>query len=60
MIPEGYPNWERKMDNWGGKLHTAIFTVAEMAALGMGVEKNAFTRYMDGGAHLLAPTGSDL
>lgn len=60
VIPDGYPTWERKMDNWGSKLHTAIHTVAEMAALGMDVEKDAFTRHMNGGAHLLAPTGSDL
>eukprot|EP00354_Favella_ehrenbergii_P008235 CAMPEP_0170467300 /NCGR_PEP_ID=MMETSP0123-20130129/10927_1 /TAXON_ID=182087 /ORGANISM="Favella ehrenbergii, Strain Fehren 1" /LENGTH=371 /DNA_ID=CAMNT_0010733625 /DNA_START=74 /DNA_END=1189 /DNA_ORIENTATION=+ len=58
--PERYPDWEDKMNTWGGKLHSAIFTVAEMAAIGMGVEKSAFTSRMEGGAHLLAPTGSDL
>ena len=31
-----------------------------MSALGMGLEKNAFVDRMQGGAHLLAPTGSDL
>lgn len=31
-----------------------------MAAIGMGLEKNAFTKRMEGGAHLLAPTGTDL
>lgn len=31
-----------------------------MAAIGMGLEKDAFTKRMEGGAHLLAPTGSDL
>jgi isopenicillin N synthase-like dioxygenase len=34
--------------------------VAEMAALGMGLQKSTFTERMTGGAHLLAPTGSDL
>ncbi len=48
------------MNTWGNKLHSAIFTVAEMAAVGMGVEKSTFTSRMEGGAHLLAPTGSDL
>ena len=43
VIPDGYPDWESKMNQWGGKLHQAVFTVAEMAALGMGVEKNTFT-----------------
>lgn len=60
VMPEQYPEWERKMNTWGEKLHTAVFTVAEMAALGMGIEKKAFTSRMEGGAHLLAPTGSDL
>ena len=48
------------MDKWGYKLHGAVYTVAEMAALGMGLEKNTFSKCLDGGAHLLAPTGSDL
>lgn len=60
VIPDGYPDWESKMNQWGGKLHSAVFTVAEMAAVGMGIDKAAFTSRMEGGAHLLAPTGSDL
>lgn len=61
VIPaEGIDGWEEKMDKWGYKLHGAVFTVAEMAALGMGLEKETFTKCLDGGAHLLAPTGSDL
>lgn len=60
VIPNNFPQWEDKMNTWGGKLHSAIFTVAEMAALGMGVAKDTFTTRMQGGAHLLAPTGSDL
>lgn len=60
VVPSQFPDWEDKMNNWGGKLHSAIFTVAEMAALGMGIEADAFTKRMEGGAHLLAPTGSDL
>jgi isopenicillin N synthase-like dioxygenase len=31
-----------------------------MAAVGMGLEKNSLAKNLDGGAHLLAPTGSDL
>lgn len=48
------------MNSWGTTLHTTLNTVAEMAALGMGLETDAFTQRMQGGAHLLAPTGSDL
>jgi hypothetical protein len=38
----------------------AVKSVAEMAALGMGLEVNTFTDSLNGGPHLLAPTGSDL
>merc|ERR1719272_826035 len=42
------------------KLHQATSTLSEMAAIGMGVARNTFSDRMLGGAHLLAPTGSDL
>lgn len=48
------------MDRWGYKLIETVHQVAEMSALGMGLDKNAFVDRMKGGAHLLAPTGSDL
>lgn len=57
---EGFPDWEQKMNNWGGRLLDAGKTAAEMAAIGMGLEADTFTKKMLGGAHLLAPTGSDL
>ena len=42
------------MNTWGNKLHEATVTIAEMAAVGMGLDKEAFTQRMKGGAHLLA------
>ena len=41
-------------------MFNAIEVIAEMAALGMGVARDTFIKRMKGGAHLLAPTGSDL
>ncbi len=38
----------------------SIFLAAEMAAIGMGLEKSTFTSRMNLGPHLLAPTASDL
>lgn len=38
----------------------ATMTAAEMAAIGMGLKADTFTSMMQGGPHLLAPTGSDL
>jgi isopenicillin N synthase-like dioxygenase len=60
IVPEGFPDWEKKMDTWGNKLLEATRAIASMAAIGMGVHQNTFTDRMDGGAHLLGPTGSDL
>jgi len=48
------------MDSWGSKLLAAVTAVAQMAALGFGLPADAFSRLMQGGPHLLAPTGSDL
>jgi isopenicillin N synthase-like dioxygenase len=60
VVPKDFPDWEEKMNKWGFKLNDAVFQVAEMAAIGMGIDKNTFTDNLKGGAHLLAPTGSDL
>ena len=60
MIPAEFPDWSRKMDKWGYQLHDSAKAIASMAAVGMGVHQNTFTDRMQGGAHLLAPTGSDL
>lgn len=60
VIPAAFPDWEARMNKWGTMMIAACFTAAEMAAVGMGLEKEAFTSRMQGGPHLLAPTGSDL
>ncbi|KXG32313.1 hypothetical protein SORBI_3003G138000 [Sorghum bicolor] len=60
VIPEGLPEWKETMDSWGSKMISAIEVVAEMAAIGFGLSKDAFTSLMKEGPHLLAPTGSDL
>jgi isopenicillin N synthase-like dioxygenase len=60
VIPESFEDWEDKMNRWGEKLLQASFTAAEMAAIGMGLPRDTFSSRMKGGAHLLAPTGTDL
>ncbi|KAK1259018.1 hypothetical protein QJS04_geneDACA010356 [Acorus gramineus] len=60
VIPEGFSEWNDTMDSWGYKMISAIEVVAEMAAIGFGLERDAFTSLMKQGPHLLAPTGSDL
>ncbi|RKP27938.1 hypothetical protein SYNPS1DRAFT_32319 [Syncephalis pseudoplumigaleata] len=60
VIPEGFPQWERTMNSWGNHMHAAVTTIAEMAAVGFGLPAHAITELTVGGAHLLAPTASDL
>jgi isopenicillin N synthase-like dioxygenase len=60
VIPAEFPDWEEKMNKWGAMMISAQFVCAEMAAIGMGLDKDTFTSKMTGGPHLLAPTGSDL
>ena len=60
VIPEGFPDWEEKMNKWGNMMLDGCFVAAQMAARGLGLKDDAFTSIMEGGNHLLAPTGSDL
>jgi isopenicillin N synthase-like dioxygenase len=60
VIPKSFPDWEEKMNRWGNMMLESCFTAAEMAAVGLGLPQNAFTSKMEGGPHLLSPTGSDL
>ncbi|ESR52312.1 hypothetical protein CICLE_v10031943mg [Citrus x clementina] len=60
VIPDGFPEWKETMDSWGHKMISAIEVVAEMAAIGFGLPRDAFTSLMKQGPHLLAPTGCDL
>lgn len=46
IIPDGFPDWEDKMNTWGTKLLNASLTAAEMAAVGMGLEIDTFSKRM--------------
>ena len=59
VIPTAFPQWGSVMDSWGGKLLDAAVSVAELAAVGFGLPRDAFSSRMARGPHLLAPTASD-
>jgi isopenicillin N synthase-like dioxygenase len=59
VIPPEIPEWSDTMNLWGGKMIDALFVVAEMVAVGFGLEPNALRSKMRYGPHLLAPTGSN-
>lgn len=61
VIPEDFADeWAPVCNHWGSKLLGAVYSVAELLSLGLGLPRDAFTSKMKYGAHLLAPTGSDL
>lgn len=60
FIPEDIPNFEHIMNGWGDSMMNSIKLVSEMTGVGLGFEKDYFTKKLEDGAHILAPTGSDL
>jgi isopenicillin N synthase-like dioxygenase len=60
VIPAAFPEWEETMELWGRTMLTAVTSVAQMVAVGLGLPVEAFSKRMEYGPHLLAPTGSDL
>jgi hypothetical protein len=60
ILPVGFPQWEQKMDAWGRQMKASVTAVAEMLAAGLGLPSDYFVEASKHGAHLLAPTASDL
>jgi len=60
VIPLSFPEWSTVMDKWGALMMQSTRTVAEMAAIGLELPSHTFLDLLEGGPHLLAPTGSDL
>jgi len=60
VVPSSFPQWTEIMNKWGNLMLSTLTTVAEMIAVGTGVEKDTLINLMHLGPHLLAPTGSNL
>lgn len=60
VVPKGMPEWPRVMDVWGNAMLRSVECVSRAAAVGFGLEEDAFVQRMRWGPHLLAPTGCDL
>jgi len=60
VIPKKFDNWANNMNEWASLLLQSCYSVSELIALSLGLNKNALTDLMKYGPHLLAPTGSDL
>ncbi|KAI0348347.1 Clavaminate synthase-like protein [Trametopsis cervina] len=55
-----HERWTPVMQKWGQSMKDAVENLAEMAALGLGLPREAFREAGRYGPHLLAPTASDL
>lgn len=61
VIPSPFEDvWKPTLDKWGQAMKNAVEGVAEMTALGLGLDQRTFTDAGLYGPHLLAPTASDL
>lgn len=63
IVPEAdhiRDRWAPTMNSWGAAMKDAVSKLAEMTALGLGLEQDAFSKAGAYGPHLLAPTASDL
>lgn len=65
VVPRAFRGeWETKMNNWGDKLMDTITKVTQMIETGLQTKHDVQSGYLlnalDGGAHILAPTGTDL
>lgn len=52
--------WQARLEIWGGAMKRAVEGVAQMTAVGLGLDQNTFADAGKYGPHLLAPTASDL
>jgi isopenicillin N synthase-like dioxygenase len=60
VIPKAFADqWATVMDTWGKLMVDAVFSVSSMLATGLDLPSDSFTKVLQNGPHLLAPTGSD-
>ncbi|KAG9000114.1 hypothetical protein FRB94_002080 [Tulasnella sp. JGI-2019a] len=58
--PAGFNDWTATLKRLADSMKNAVESVGEMAALGLGLEQDIFTKATSYGPHWLAPTASDL
>lgn len=58
--PPELPYFKSLMNSWGSLLKNCNFIVAEMAAIGFGLDKDTFVEKIKKGDYYLSPTGIDL
>ena len=59
-VPSDFPEFNERFDKWGNTMLDAVKIVTEMASLGLELPRDYFIKFLEGGSHRLAPTGSNL
>lgn len=44
VLPEAFPDWKRKMENWGNQMLTAVDDVNGMLAVGLGLPEESLKK----------------
>lgn len=60
VIPKDFPEFKETMDSWGQHMKNGCLTVAQMTAVGLGLERNFLSNTIVNGAFMLSPTAVDL
>lgn len=61
VIPQNFKdNWESTMNTWGEKMLSIVEKVTKLIEIGLDLEESNLTGLLKGGAHLLAPTGTNV
>ena len=61
VIPEQFKNdWDVIMNNWGEKMLSVIKKVTSIIERGVNAKRGELADLLEGGSHLLAPTGTDI
>ena len=60
VIPQTFNHWQDNMNTWGEKLLSVVNKVTNIIELGLDLQTNTLSDLLNGGAHLLAPTGMDI
>lgn len=61
VVPENFKDtWPKTMDKWGEKMLKVVKKVTKLIEIGLELNDGVFTELLEGGSHLLAPTGTDI
>ncbi|MBI5369580.1 hypothetical protein HZA85_00080 [Candidatus Uhrbacteria bacterium] len=58
-IPERFAHIAGPLNTWGGCMLAAAYDIMQIISIGMGLKRCTLSRMLEGGPHILGPTGSN-